>query len=35
LGRARGISVFVAVRIVSELIVDGASRDAWLYQPVG
>jgi gamma-glutamylputrescine oxidase len=26
---------FVAARIVSELIVDGASRDAWLYQPVG
>jgi gamma-glutamylputrescine oxidase len=26
---------FVAARIVGELIVDGASRDAWLYQPVG
>jgi gamma-glutamylputrescine oxidase len=24
---------FVAARIVSELIVDGSSSDAWLYQP--
>lgn len=26
---------FVAARIVSELITEGSSRDAWLYQPVG
>jgi gamma-glutamylputrescine oxidase len=26
---------FVGARIVSELIVECASRDAWLYQPVG